>query len=145
MPPAKASTSAPQWAIDLHGLKFALEQRSNRVISAIQDGEIAVIRSARADLEKLYPPLYKQFQAIPGKKVYLDIGAKHKAASALLLERYGATIFTAKPNVAIFHHLALVRVEGVKLVSAGKALSDAQQVAKRCGMPGDVVANIDAV
>lgn len=110
------------------------------MISGIQDGSITIFRSAREDLEKNYPDLYEKFKEISGKKAYIDIRVGHRAAAAALLEKYGASIFTAKPSRAAFQHLAASQVEGLVLISSGKGFADVQQIACKCGVGHNLIA-----
>ncbi len=106
---------------------------------------MAVFRSAREELEKAYPELYEVFRNIPGRKAYVDITVGHKAGAAILLERYGASVFSAKPPITAFHYLAAAREEGLVLISAGKGLSDVQQIVGKCGLGHNMASDITAI
>lgn len=126
--------ATPQYVLDLHGLRDALHTGNSNVLAGIEDGSIAIFRRAREDLEKSYPDLYDQFRSISARKIYIDISVGHKAAAAALLESYGASIFSAKPAIAAFHHLAASQAEGLVLISSGKGFADVQQIAAKCGI-----------
>lgn len=106
---------------------------------------MAVFRSAREELEKAYPDLYEVFRNIPGRKHYVDVTIGHKAGAAVLLEMYGASIFSAKPPISAFHYLAAAREEGLVLVSSGKGLADVQQIISKCGIGHNIVSDVTNV
>lgn len=128
--------------IDLHGLRHALSVNNAAVISGIQNGSIAVFRNARHDLEKAYPDLYAFFQGIPGRKVYVDVTVQHKARAAVLLEQYGASVFTRKPSISAFQELAAALDDGLTLISADKGLTDLQQIAAKCGVGHNLLVSV---
>ena len=134
--------ASPDAVIDLHGLRRALNGANAAVIAGIQNGSIAVFRNARHDLEKAYPNLYALFQSIPGRKVYVDVTVPHKARAAVLLEQYGASVFTRKPSISAFHELSVALDEGLMLISADKGLFDLQQIATKCGVGHNLLVNV---
>lgn len=134
--------ATPDSVIDLHGLREALSSNNAGILAGIQDGSVAVFRTAREDLEKAYPELYQQFQSIPGRKVYLDVTVPYKARAAILLEQYGASVFSRRPPVSAFEALATALEEGLVLLSAGKGLSNLQQIAAKCGVGHNLLAHV---
>lgn len=135
------SASGPKWIIDLHGIKEALTTRANaktRIIDAIRSGEIWVMRSVQDQL-KIFEHLWPQFAAIKPKK-YVDTPYSVAATAASMQEANGSSLLGGVPSFAHFEALALARSKRCKLITAGKGMSDCQDIAKKCGLPqADIV------
>lgn len=141
-PPVK-----PEWLIDLHGIKEALTTRSNaraRIIDAIQNGEMLIVRSVQIELKDVYPDLWQDFVAIKPKK-YIDIPVSVQAAATQLQEIHGAPLLGGVPHFCHFESVALANAKGMKVISAGKGLADCQRIAKKCGLTKDIAQSISAV
>ncbi len=145
---ASGSAVTPKWVIDLHGIKEALTTTSNsakhRVISAIQSGEMLVMRSVSNELKEMYPDLWPAFSAIQPRK-YVPTSVANNYSATLLQEQHGSGVFGGLPLFQHFEAVAVARSKNCKLVSAGKALKNCKQIAKRCGIAEGEVANIDDV
>lgn len=148
MAAAQIGALEPRWVIDLHGLKDALTTTSNsaktRVIDAIRTGEMLVMRSVQVQLKDVYPALWPLFVAIKPKK-YLNTTVANHAAATALQEMHGSGVLGGLPTFAHFEAVAVARSNKCKLVSAGKALKDCKQIAKRCSIPVTDVTDISAV
>lgn len=145
--PKSKPKTGPKWVIDLHGIKETLTTLSNskaRVISAIQSGDMLVMRSVQHELSAAYPDLWPAFVAIKPKK-YLDTPMSVSAAAAQLQESHGSSLLGGIPDFAHFEAVALARSNKCQLISAGKALADCKGIAKKCGIPKDHIASIDDV
>ena len=143
MAPASSSAVTPKWVIDLNGIREALTTTSNsaknRVVSAIQSGEMLIMRSVSNQLKDLYPHLWAAFTAIQPRKYVSTSVANHQSAT-LLQEQHGSGILGGLPLFEHFEAVAVARGKKCKLVSAGKALKNCQKIAKGCGIPdGDVM------
>lgn len=143
-----SSVVTPKWVIDLHGIKEALTTTSNsaknRVISAIQRGEMLIMRSVSDELKDLYPHLWAAFTAIKPRK-YVPTTVANNQAATLLQEQHGSGILGGLPLFEHFEAVAVARGKKCKLVSAGKALKNCKQIAKGCGIPSDEVTDITGV
>lgn len=127
---------APKWIIDLHGIREALTTRSNaraRVIDAIQSGEMLVMRSVQHELKSAYEQLWDAFVAIKPKK-YIGSTARVFAIAAHLQEEHGSSLLGGVPSFVYFEALALARAHDCKLITAGKAFSECQGIAMKCGL-----------
>lgn len=137
------SKPEPKWIIDLHGIKEALTTRSNakaRILDALQSGEMLVMRSVQNELKNISEQLWADFAAIKGKK-YVDTTVAVSALAAQLQEAHGSSLLGGVPSFAHFEAVALARTKKLKLVSAGKGLSDCTQIASKCGLPtADILA-----
>lgn len=141
------SKPRPKWIIDLHGIKEALTTRSNakaQILDAIQSGEMLVMRSVQHELKDLYEHLWGDFVAIKGKK-YVDTPVAVSAVAGQLQEAHGSSVLGGIPSFAHFEAVALARTKQLKLVSAGKGLSDCKQIASKCGLPATDIIDISGV
>lgn len=141
------SKPQPKWIIDLHGIKDALTTRSNakaQILDAIQSGEMLVMRSVQDELKNLYGHLWADFVAIKGKK-YVDTTVAVSAVAAQLQEAHGSSLLGGVPSFAHFEAVALARTKKLKLVSAGKGLSDCKQIASKCGLSAADIIDISGV
>ena len=139
------SKPEPKWIIDLHGIKEALTTRSNakaQILDAIQSGEMLVMRSVQHEL-KVYEHLWPDFVALKGKK-YVDTTVAISAVAGQLQEAHGSSVLGGVPSFAHFEAVALARIKKLKLVSAGKGLSDCKQIASKCGLPDAEIIDITA-
>jgi hypothetical protein len=148
MATASSSAVTPKWVIDLHGIKEALTTTSNsaknRVISAIQSGEMLIMRSVSNELKDLYPHLWATFIAIQPRK-YVPTTVANNQSATLLQEQHGSGILGGLPLFEHFEAVAVARGKKCKLVSAGKALKNCKQIAKGCGIPDSDVTDIAGV
>ncbi|ATE64088.1 hypothetical protein [Rhizorhabdus dicambivorans] len=148
MAAASSSAVTPKWVIDLHGIKEALTTTSNsaknRVISAIQSGEMLIMRSVSNELKDLYPHLWAAFTAIQPRK-YVPTTVANNQSATLLQEQHGSGILGGLPLFEHFEAVAVARGKKCRLVSAGKALKNCKQIAKGCGIPDDDVTDITGV
>lgn len=148
MAAASSSAVTPKWVIDLHGIKEALTTTSNsaknRVISAIQSGEMLIMRSVSNELKDLYPHLWAAFTAIQPRK-YVPTTVANNQSATLLQEQHGSGILGGLPLFEHFEAVAVARGKKCKLVSAGKALKSCTQIAKCCGIPSGYVMDITGV
>ncbi|WP_233151021.1 hypothetical protein [Sphingomonas mollis] len=148
MAAASSSAVTPKWVIDLHGIKDALTTTSNsaknRVISAIQSGEMLIVRSVSNDLNNLYPHLWAAFTAIQPRK-YVPTTVASNQSATLLQEQHGSGILGGLPLFEHFEAVAVARDKKCRLVSAGKALKSCKQIAKGCGIPDGDVTDITGV
>lgn len=148
MAAASSRAVTPKWVIDLHGIKEALTTTSNsaknRVINAIQSGEMLIMRSAPNELKVLYPHLWAAFTAIQPRK-YVPTTVANNQAATLLQEQHGSGILGGLPLFEHFEAVAVARAKKCKLVSAGKALKNCKQIAKGCGIPDGDVTDITGV
>ncbi len=137
----------PQWVIDLHGIKEALTTRSNvraRIIDAIESGEMLVMRSVQEELRAAFPDLWTDFAEIKPKK-YVDTPLAVYTAAVQLQEMHGSSVLGGIPSFSHFEAVALARSKKCKLISAGKALSECKDIAKKCGIPNSDVAGVSDV
>jgi hypothetical protein len=148
MAAASSSAVSPKWVIDLHGIKEALTTTSNsaknRIISAIQSGEMLIMRSVSNELKDLYPSLWTAFTAIQPRK-YVPTTVANNQAATLLQEQHGTGVLGGLPLFEHFEAVAVARSKKCKLVSAGKALKNCKQIAKGCGIPSGDVTDISDV
>ena len=135
MPGKKASA---QYLIDLHGLREALNSKSNEIrnsfIDALNSGELKVIRSASNELKDIDEKAYKDFQNVKEVNPYVTPTAADAALQSSLMSRNGTNIFGAAPPPDRFLALAICIREKLILLSAGKALKECRKITKDCSM-----------
>ncbi|GAA0673248.1 hypothetical protein FHT00_001580 [Sphingomonas insulae] len=144
-PPA---TVQPLWLIDLHGMVEALTSRVNSVrasvISAIQSGEMLIIKSVSAQLKALYPHLWGTFSAIKPRK-YAKSTMSVIAAATQYAESYGSSLLGSIPMFEHFEAVALAEANGCRLVSASTAHKHCRKIVKKCALSSNTVATVQDV
>src|SRR5262245_38574327 len=95
----------PKWVIDTHGLKAVLESKSNSiraaVLSAIESGEMWLLKPVSKEFKELYDHLYEQLQSFSYKK-YMEISTAARAKAAVVMESYGSPLLGSIPSVSHF-------------------------------------------
>jgi hypothetical protein len=135
----------PSKAMDLHGIRSALNSQNNQVraavIDGIQSGDILLIKGVSEELKKVDEKAYKEFTNI-GSKKYIPVRSKHQAHGAMLAEQYGSSIFSADPSAERFESVSLCMKEGLTLISADKALKEHKKIVATCAVNGVTVMDI---
>jgi hypothetical protein len=142
-----AATIKPRWLIDTHGMRDALKTKKNSVrdavISAIESGEMHILKAVSAELKDLYPEIYPDFQAIKKKK-YVPVSVAASAAAAMMMEVCNVSPLGSVLPVDRFESLAASRILGSVLVSSGKACTDAAAIAKSNSLPNGAVIDVES-
>lgn len=127
-----------KYLIDLHGLREALNSKSNKIrdsfVDALNSGELKVMRSASKELQDIDEDAYKDFQSVKKTSVYIKTTVADDALQATLMSRNGTNFWGAAPPPDRFLTLALCIRENLILVSAGKALRDTKKISKDCSL-----------
>lgn len=124
-----------KWVIDTHGMLAVLRSKKNSVrvavIDAIERGEMQILKHVSKEICELYPTEYEDFKTIKNKK-YLQILVETKEASAVLMQRYGSSIWGSIPSQENFLAVAAALKAGCKLVTSGKSHSNCGGIVKKC-------------
>lgn len=129
----------PKYVIDAHGLRAALTTTQNSVrnavITAIQNGEMLILKPASKELKENDPDVYDDMQTISSKK-YLPLDVSTSKAAAVLVDKHGGSrLFGITPPIDRFRALAAAGLHKLVLISDGKALKDCQAIIAKCNLP----------
>ncbi|MET3762904.1 hypothetical protein [Sphingomonas sp. UYEF23] len=127
------------YVIDTYGLRTALTTAQNSVrnavISAIESGDMLILKPVSSELKENDPPVYQDLQAISFKKyLAIDVAAS-KAAAALIEAHGGSRLFGTTPPIDRFRALATARLHKLTLITDGKALKECLAIAAKCKLP----------
>lgn len=135
-----AKKNEPKYLLDTYGLREAFTTNDNAirssVISSLEKGDLAIMRSASDDLKGIDEDAYKDFQASVKSKKYIKTLNKHEAIRASLMNKFGANLFGRSPSPECFEAISICRKEGLTFVTSGKNLVDSKKITAKCKLSG---------